>query len=90
MLLSVFLFSKFGDFVRSQLLMKPAIEKLDNALLITDEEFDISLKGVNVPDTNLKTLKVKRYFLTFGGAGARLAVQSGVLSKNSTINKTTK
>ncbi|MCU7539990.1 TlpA family protein disulfide reductase [Riemerella anatipestifer] len=68
LLLSVFLFPKFGDFVKSQLLMKPAIEKLDNALLITDEEFDISLKGVNVPDTNLKNFKGKTLFLNFWGS----------------------
>ncbi|WKS95000.1 TlpA family protein disulfide reductase [Riemerella columbina] len=68
LLLAVFLFPKFGDFVRSQLLMKPSIEKLKNDIKLSDEDYDITLKGINVPDANLKDFKNQVVFLNFWGS----------------------
>lgn len=40
----------------------------ENAITLNDEDYDIQLKGINVPDTNLKTLKGnKLVFLNFWG-----------------------
>lgn len=68
LLIGVFVFPKFGDFVRSQLLMKPAMEKMENEIKVSDEDFDIDLKGVNVPNANLKDFKGKVLFLNFWGS----------------------
>ena len=54
-------------FVQRQLLMKPTMEKLDSEVTLTDADYDIVLRGMNVPDTNLKDLKGKTIFLNFWG-----------------------
>lgn len=67
-LAGMFIFPKFGDFVRSQLLMKPSVEKLKNEIALSEQDFDIDLKGINTQNINLKDLKGKVIFLNFWGS----------------------
>jgi thiol-disulfide isomerase/thioredoxin len=39
------------------------VAKIENAITLSDEDYDIQLKGINVPDTNLKTLKGNKLIL---------------------------
>ncbi|NAW50409.1 redoxin family protein [Elizabethkingia argentiflava] len=55
------------SFLKDQLMMKPAIEKLNNEITVTDSEYDIQLKGINTPDANLKDFQGKVLFLNFWG-----------------------
>lgn len=66
-LLAVLLIPDFKDFVKRQILMKPALEKIDNAVTFTPEERNLQLKGINVPDANLADFKDKLVFLNFWG-----------------------
>lgn len=44
------------------------IADIENALKLTDEDYDIALKGMNVPNANLKDFKGKKtVFLNFWG-----------------------
>ncbi|MDR2204942.1 MAG: TlpA family protein disulfide reductase [Flavobacteriaceae bacterium] len=44
------------------------IAEIENAVKISDADFDLDLKGINVPNTNLKTLRNnKLIFLNFWG-----------------------
>ncbi|SHL98937.1 TlpA family protein disulfide reductase [Chryseobacterium polytrichastri] len=43
------------------------IATIENAVHINEEDYDIELKGINVPSTNLKTFKDKPIFLNFWG-----------------------
>ena len=44
------------------------IAAIDSTLKLSDQDYDIELKGINVPDTNLKDLKGKKtLFLNFWG-----------------------
>ncbi len=44
------------------------IAAIENAITLNDSDYDIKLKGINVPDTNLKNLKGnKLVFLNFWG-----------------------
>jgi thiol-disulfide isomerase/thioredoxin len=44
------------------------VAAIENAITLKDEDYDIQLKGINVPDTNLKSLKGnKLLFLNFWG-----------------------
>ena len=47
--------------------MKPTVEKLNNEVTVTDAEYNIELKGMNVPNANLKDFKGKVVFLNFWG-----------------------
>lgn len=55
------------NFFRNQIMMKPAIDKLDNEITVSDNDYNIDLKGMNVPDANLKDFKGKMVFLNFWG-----------------------
>ena len=48
-------------------MMKPTVEKLNNEVTVTDAEYNIELKGMNVPNANLKDFKGKVVFLNFWG-----------------------
>ncbi|MGL6127895.1 alkyl hydroperoxide reductase [Chryseobacterium artocarpi] len=52
------------DFLKNQFF---PIATIENAVHINEEDYDIDLKGINVPSTNLKTLKDKAVFLNFWG-----------------------
>lgn len=39
------------------------VAAIENALTLSDDDYDIQLKGLNVPDTNLKTLKGNKLIL---------------------------
>ncbi|KMQ62529.1 alkyl hydroperoxide reductase [Chryseobacterium sp. BLS98] len=43
------------------------IATIENAVHVSEEDYDIELKGINVPSTNLKTFKNKPIFLNFWG-----------------------
>lgn len=44
------------------------VAAIENAITLSDEDYDIQLKGINVPDTNLKNLKGnKLVMLNFWG-----------------------
>ncbi|MBS1550357.1 MAG: TlpA family protein disulfide reductase [Bacteroidetes bacterium] len=43
------------------------IATIEQAITITDADYDIELKGINVPDSNLKNFKNKNLFLNFWG-----------------------
>ncbi|WP_223606379.1 TlpA disulfide reductase family protein [Chryseobacterium sp. OSA05B] len=43
------------------------IATIENAVHVSEEDYDIELKGINVPSTNLKTFKNKPVFLNFWG-----------------------
>lgn len=52
------------DFLRDQFFPVAAIEKVVH---ISEEDYDIELKGINAANTNLKTFKNKPVFLNFWG-----------------------
>lgn len=52
------------DFLKNQFF---PIATIENAVHINEEDYDIDLKGINVPSTNLKNLKDKAVFLNFWG-----------------------
>ena len=66
-LLAVLLIPSFKEFITRQILMKPSLEKVENEVTFTPEELNLQLKGVNVPDANLKDFKGKVVFLNFWG-----------------------
>ncbi|MEN4759043.1 MULTISPECIES: TlpA disulfide reductase family protein [unclassified Chryseobacterium] len=43
------------------------VATIENAVHIGEDDYDIELKGINVPSTNLKTFKNKPVFLNFWG-----------------------
>ncbi|MDF2832364.1 MULTISPECIES: TlpA disulfide reductase family protein [Chryseobacterium] len=43
------------------------IATIENAVHISDEDYDVDLQGINVPSTNLKNFKNKPVFLNFWG-----------------------
>ncbi len=61
------------------------IATIENSVHISEEDYDIDLKGINAPSTNLKTFKDKPVFLNFWEPGARHAEKNGRLFKNCTI-----
>ena len=66
-LLSILLIPSFKEFVQRQILMKPSLEKVENEVTFSPEELKLQLKGVNVPDANLKKIKNKNIFLKYWG-----------------------
>ena len=51
------------EIFKDQVMMKPTVEKLNNEVTVTDAEYNIELKGMNVPNANLKDFKGKVVFL---------------------------
>ena len=43
------------------------IATIENAVHISDEDYDVDLQGINVPSTNLRNFKNKPVFLNFWG-----------------------
>jgi len=43
------------------------IATIENAVHISEEDYDVDLQGINVPSTNLKSFKDKPVFLNFWG-----------------------
>lgn len=52
------------DFLRDQFF---PIATIENAVTVSEEDYDIELQGINAPSTNLKNLKDKPIFLNFWG-----------------------
>lgn len=67
-LLAFLLIPSFKEFVQRQILMKPALEKIENEVTFTPDELNLQLKGLNVPDANLADFKDKVVFLNFWGS----------------------
>lgn len=63
----IFLVPGLRNFFKDQVMMKPTVEKLNNEVTVTDAEYNIELKGMNVPNANLKDFKGKVVFLNFWG-----------------------
>jgi thiol-disulfide isomerase/thioredoxin len=63
----VFTIPKFGDFVRRQILMSPSISKVQDEITVSENDYDIQLKGINVPNANLKDFRNQLVFLNFWG-----------------------
>lgn len=64
---SYFLFPDFKNFVQKNLFLNATIDKLEQSVTLSAEEMDVELKGINVPDTNLKQMKGNVIFLNFWG-----------------------
>lgn len=52
------------NYLKDQFFPVATIEK---AVHVSEEDYDIELKGINVPDTNLKNFRNKAVFLNFWG-----------------------
>lgn len=55
------------SFVKDQITMKPAMDRIESEMKLPAADYDIALKGINVPDTNLKNFQGKTVFLNFWG-----------------------
>jgi thiol-disulfide isomerase/thioredoxin len=62
--LGLFLVPNVREKLKNLLFPMATIEK---AISINDTDYNIVLKGINVPDTNLKNMKNKNLFLNFWG-----------------------
>lgn len=83
----IFLVPGLRNFFKDQVMMKPTVEKLNNEVTVTDAEYNIELKGMNVPNANLKDFKGKVVFLNFWEHGARHAVRNGQQFRSCTMVK---
>lgn len=66
-LIAILTIPKLGDYVRSKILMSPSVSKVQEEITVSDADYDIQLKGINVPDANLKDFKNDMLFLNFWG-----------------------
>lgn len=65
-ILSAFVLIKpLKNFIFGQIEMSPAVEKINNETMLSDEVLSIDLKGINTENTNLKSLRGKVLFLNF-------------------------
>ncbi len=64
-LISLLLIPSVRQWVQSQLLMKPALDKLEENIHLQDTDWDVQLKGINTSNANLKDFKGKVVFLNF-------------------------
>jgi thiol-disulfide isomerase/thioredoxin len=48
--------------------MKPSLETTTEKIQLKDEDYNLQLKGINVPDANLSDFKGKILFLNFWGS----------------------
>lgn len=55
------------QFVKDQVMMKPAMEVAEKSMTLSPADYDIDLKGINTPDTNLKAFRGRALFLNFWG-----------------------
>jgi thiol-disulfide isomerase/thioredoxin len=60
----VFLVPGVRNFLKDQFF---PIATIENAVHISQEDYDVDLQGINVPSTNLKNFKNKPVFLNFWG-----------------------
>lgn len=56
------------EFVQRPFLMSPTLEKNNIHGQLSEEDYNITLKGINVPDVNLADFKDKNLFLNFWGS----------------------
>ena len=61
---AIFLIPGIKDTLKEQFF---PIATVENAVKVDDTDFDVELKGINVPSTNLKNLKNEVVFLNFWG-----------------------
>ncbi|MDO4763299.1 MAG: TlpA disulfide reductase family protein [Flavobacteriaceae bacterium] len=56
------------EFIQRPFLMSPSLEKTENYGKLAPKDYDIALKGINVPDAHLSDFKGKNIFLNFWGS----------------------
>lgn len=67
-ILAFFFMPGFRELIQRPFLMKPSLEKLENYGRLSNEDYNIPLKGINVSDANLSDFKGKPVFLNFWGS----------------------
>lgn len=67
-ILAFFFVPGVKEFVQRPLLMSPSLEKNEIQGQLSVSDYDISLRGINVPDVNLSDFKDKNLFLNFWGS----------------------
>lgn len=60
----IFLVPGIRNYLKNQFF---PIATIENAVHISEEDYDVDLQGINVPSTNLKNFKNKPVFLNFWG-----------------------
>lgn len=56
------------EFIQRPFLMKPSLDKTEIQGKLSDNDYQIFLKGINVPDAHLSDFKGKYMFLNFWGS----------------------
>ena len=56
------------EFIQRPFLLKPSLEKVEHYGKLSDRDYEVHLKGINVPDANLSDFKGKPIFLNFWGS----------------------
>lgn len=56
------------EFIQRPFLMKPSLDKIEIQGKLSDNDYQIFLKGINVPDAHLSDFKGKYMFLNFWGS----------------------
>ena len=56
------------EFIQRPFLMKPSLEESQSIGTLIESEYNVELKGINVPDANLSDFKGKPIFLNFWGS----------------------
>ena len=67
-ILAFFFVPGVREFIQRPFLMKPSLEKSQSIGTLTESEYNVELKGINVPDANLSDFKGKPIFLNFWGS----------------------
>lgn len=67
-ILAFFFVPGVRELVQKPFLMSPSLDKTEVKGQLSDNEYDIVLKGINVPDANLADFKEKNLFLNFWGS----------------------
>lgn len=67
-ILAFFFVPGVREFIQRPFLMKPSLDKVENFGKLSETDFDLKLKGINVPDANLSDFKGKPIFLNFWGS----------------------
>ncbi|QCX53459.1 TlpA disulfide reductase family protein [Elizabethkingia sp. JS20170427COW] len=55
------------DFFKDQVDMKATVDRVEDSTNFSDQEYNVELRGMNVPDANLKDFRDKTLFLNFWG-----------------------
>ena len=67
-ILAFFFVPGVRESIQRPFLMKPSLEKSQSIGTLSESEYNVELKGINVPDANLSDFKGKPIFLNFWGS----------------------